>query len=46
MLPRETIATAEIPGGDTLTLVSHGQDHIIMLGRDELMRTRMLFSEE
>ncbi|PIW55268.1 MAG: spermidine synthase [Sphingomonadales bacterium CG12_big_fil_rev_8_21_14_0_65_65_10] len=46
MLPRETIATAEIPGGDTLTLVSHGRDFIIMLGRDELMGTRMQFSEE
>ena len=46
MLPREEIATATIPGGDTLTLVSHGRDHIIMLGRDELMGTRMQFSEE
>ena len=46
MLPRETLATAEIPGGDTLTLVSHGRDFIIMLGRDELMGTRMQFSEE
>ena len=46
MLPRETIATARIPGGDTLTLVSHGRDFIIMLGREELMGTRMQFSEE
>ena len=46
MLPRETIATAQIPGGDMLTLVSHGRDHVIMLGRDELMGTRMQFSEE
>ena len=46
MLPRETIATARIPGGDTLTLVGHGRDHVIMLGRDELMGTRMQFSEE
>lgn len=46
MLPRETIATAQIPGGDELTLVSHGRDFIIMLGRDELMGTRMQFSEE
>ena len=46
MLPRETIATASIPGGDTLTLVNHGRDFIIMLGRDELMGTRMQFSEE
>lgn len=46
MLPREHIATAEIPGGGTLELVSHGRDFIIMLGRDELMGTRMQFSEE
>ncbi|MEM6857361.1 MAG: spermidine synthase [Pseudomonadota bacterium] len=46
MLPRDTLATAQIPGGDTLTLVSHGHDFIIMLGRDELMGTRMQFSEE
>ena len=46
MLPRETLATAEVPDGETLTLVSHGRDFIIMLGRDELMGTRMQFSEE
>ena len=46
MLPRETLATAKIPDGDTLTLVSHGRDFIIMLGREELMGTRMQFSEE
>ena len=46
MLPRETIATAQIPGGETLTLVSHGRDFIIMLARDELMGTRMQYSEE
>jgi len=46
MLPRETLATARIPGGETLTLVRHGTDHIVMLGRDELMGTRMAFSEE
>jgi len=46
MLPRETIATADIPGGDRLTLISHGRDFIIMLGRDELMGTRMQYSEE
>lgn len=46
MLPRETIATAVIPRGDTLTLLRHGRDHVIMLGREELMGTRMRFSEE
>ncbi|WP_133364759.1 spermidine synthase [Qipengyuania sediminis] len=46
MLPRETLAIAEVPGGGTLTLVRHGRDHVVMLGRDELMGTRMQFSEE
>ena len=46
MLPRQTIATADIPRGDTLTLVSHGQDFVVMLGKGELMGTRMQFSEE
>ncbi len=46
MLPRVHIATAEIPGGEQLELVSHGRDFIVMLGRDELMGTRMQFSEE
>ena len=46
MLPRETLAVAQIPGGDTLTLVSHGRDFIVMIGSDELMGTRMQFSEE
>ncbi len=46
MLPRKTLAVAQIPGGDALTLVSHGRDFIVMLGPDELMGTRMQFSEE
>lgn len=46
MLPRETLATAAIPGGDNLTLMSHGRDFVIMLGKSELMGTRMQFSEE
>jgi spermidine synthase len=46
MIPRETLATARIPGGEILTLVRHGTDHIVMLGRDELMGTRMAFSEQ
>ena len=46
MLPRETIASAQIPDGEGLTLISHGRDFIIMLGRDELMGTRMQYSEE
>ncbi|WP_390585614.1 spermidine synthase [Erythrobacter sp. MTPC3] len=47
MLQRIQIASASIPGGEKeLTLVSHGRDFVIMLGRDELMGTRMQFSEE
>ncbi|RDC59449.1 Spermidine synthase [Alteripontixanthobacter maritimus] len=46
MLPREPVDSAQIPGGGTLELVRHGKDYIIMLGRDELMGTRMQFSEE
>ena len=46
MLPREEIATARIPGGEELRLIAHGRDFIIMLGRDELMSSRMQFSEE
>ena len=46
MLPREEIARARVPGGEELVLVSHGRDFIIMLGRDELMSSRMQFSEE
>ena len=46
MLPREELARAAIPDGEELILVSHGRDFIIMLGRDELMSSRMQFSEE
>ena len=46
MIPRETLASAPIPGGGTLTLVRHGKDHVVMLGREELMGVRMRFSEE
>ena len=46
MLPREEISIARIPGGEELRLISHGRDFIIMLGRDELMSSRMQFSEE
>jgi spermidine synthase len=46
MLPRELIGTAQIPGGEELRLVKHGRDFIIMLGRNELMSSRMSGSEE
>ena len=46
MLKRELIDTAEIQDGETLELFSHGRDYMIVLGRNELMSTRMQFSEE
>ena len=46
MLPREQIASAHIPGGQELHLLTHGRDFIIMIGREELMSSRMQFSEE
>ncbi|RPF72136.1 polyamine aminopropyltransferase [Aurantiacibacter spongiae] len=46
MLPRVPLATAIVEGGETLELVSHGRDFIIMLGRNELMSSRMQYSEE
>lgn len=46
MLERILIDTAEVPGGATLELISHGRDHMITLERNELMSTRMQFSEE
>ena len=46
MLKRELLDTAEIQDGETLELYSHGRDFMIVLGRNELMSTRMRFSEE
>ena len=46
MLERKLIDTAEVPGGATLELISHGRDHMITLDRNELMSTRMQYSEE
>jgi spermidine synthase len=47
MIPRELIDTAAIPGGDTeLRLIRHGADYIIMIGRNELMNSRMSGSEK
>jgi spermidine synthase len=46
MLTRELLGTAQVPGGEELQLFSHGRDFIIVLGRGELMSTRMRFSEE
>ena len=46
MLKRELIDTAQIPDGEELQLISHGRDFMITLGGNELMSTRMQFSEE
>ena len=46
MIPRVLLGTAQIPGGDELKLFSHGRDFMIVLAGNELMSTRMRFSEE
>ena len=46
MLERILIDTAQVPGGAELQLIAHGRDHMITLERNELMSTRMQFSEE
>ncbi|MXO90918.1 polyamine aminopropyltransferase [Pontixanthobacter aquaemixtae] len=46
MLERKLIDTAEVPDGATLELIAHGRDHMITLERNELMSTRMQYSEE
>ncbi|RVQ64888.1 spermidine synthase [Croceicoccus ponticola] len=46
MLERKLLGTAQVPGGAELQLFSHGRDFIIALDRNELMSTRMRFSEE
>ena len=45
MIPREVIAVADVPGGPPLRLIRHGDDHIVMLERNELMSSRMSGSE-
>lgn len=46
MIPRELVATAQIPGGPEMRLYRRGADHMILLEREELMSTRMSGSEE
>ena len=46
MIARELLGTAQVPGGEELKLFSHGRDFMIVLGRNELMSTRMRHSEE
>ncbi|WP_298671170.1 spermidine synthase [uncultured Sphingomonas sp.] len=46
MQPRILIDTTTVPGGGEMRLVQRGQDWFIMLGREELMSSRMSGSEE
>jgi spermidine synthase len=46
MTPREFIAKAVVPGGEELSLFRRGRDFMIVLGRNELMSSRMSGSEE
>ena len=46
MQPRELIDTAPIPGGQELKLYRRGNDHMIVLDRNELMSSRMSGSEK
>ena len=46
MLTRELLGTAQVPGGEELKLYSHGRDFMIVLGHNELMSTRLRYSEE
>jgi spermidine synthase len=46
MLPRVLIDSTTVPGGAEMRLVQRGRDWFIMLGREELMSSRMSGSEE
>ena len=46
MIPRQRVATAQIPGGGEMVLVRRGGDHMILVEREELMSSRMSGSEE
>ncbi|MFN3819405.1 spermidine synthase [Blastomonas sp.] len=47
MVPRELLATADVPGGgDPLRLIRRGSEYSIMLGANELMNSRLSGSEE
>jgi spermidine synthase len=45
MKPRELIATAPVPGGEELRLFRRDDDFMMVLGRNELMSSRMSGSE-
>jgi spermidine synthase len=46
LIPRELIATAQVPGGEELRLFKRGDEFTIALGGNELMSSRMSGSEE
>lgn len=46
MIPRQHLASARIPGGPEMHLYARGNDHMILVDREELMSTRMSGSEE
>jgi spermidine synthase len=46
MQPRELLAEAVVPGGETLRLFRRGGDFMIVLDRNELMSSRMSGSED
>jgi spermidine synthase len=46
MIPRERLASARIPGGGEMILYCRGDDHMILVDREELMSSRMSGSEE
>lgn len=46
MLQREFLASAQIADGELLELYTHAGHFMIVMGRNELMSTRMRFSEE
>ncbi len=45
MIARELLGTAQVPGGEELRLYRHDRDYMIVLGRNELMSSRMSGSE-
>ena len=46
MIARELLDVAQVPGGEELKLFRRGADFMIVLGRNELMNSRMSGSEE
>ncbi|WCT74639.1 hypothetical protein PQ455_05250 [Sphingomonas naphthae] len=46
MTPLELLDTADLPGGGTLRLMTRHGDYMILLGRNELMSSRLSGSEE